>query len=127
MVPLVEYASVSGIPITSLLEKQKIEKIVDLTTTSGADVINLKGSTTYAPAAVIAIMADAIARGRNRAMGVSTFLQGEYGFSDVSIGVPAILGKNGVERILELELMPETKQNLEKSVSAINEAIAKLA
>jgi malate dehydrogenase len=127
MVPLVEYASVSGIPITSLLEKEKIEKIVNLTTTSGADVINLKGSTTYAPAAVIAIMADAIARGRNRVMGVSTYLQGEYGFSDVSIGVPTILGRNGVERILELDLMPETKKNLEKSVSIIKEAIEKLA
>jgi malate dehydrogenase len=127
MVPLVEYASVSGIPITSLLEKENIEKIVHLTTTSGADVINLKGSTTYAPAAVIAIMADAIARGRNRVMGVSIYLQGEYGFSDISIGVPAILGKNGVERILELELMPETKESLEKSVSTIKEAIAKLA
>ena len=127
MVPLVEYASVSGIPITSLLEKEKIEKIVHLTTTSGADVINLKGSTTYAPAAVIAIMADAIARGRNRVMGVSTYLQGEYGFTDVSIGVPTILGRNGVERILELDLMPETKKSLEKSVSIIKEAIENLA
>ena len=127
MVPLVEYASVSGIPITSLLEKEKIEKIVHLTTTSGADIINLKGSTTYAPAAVIAIMADAIARGRNRVMGVSTYLQGEYGFSDVSIGVPTVLGGNGVERILELELMPETRKSLEKSVSSIKKAIGKLA
>jgi malate dehydrogenase len=126
MVPLVEYASVSGIPITSLLEKEKIDKIIHLTTTSGADVINLKGSTTYAPAAVIAIMADAISRGRNRVMGVSTYLQGEYGFSGISIGVPAILGKNGVERVLELELMPETKKNLEKSVSTVKEAIEKL-
>jgi malate dehydrogenase len=126
MVPLVEYASVSGIPITSLLEKEQIEKIVHLTITSGADVINLKGSTIYAPAAVIAIMADAIARGRNRVMGVSTYLQGEYGFSDISIGVPAILGRNGVERILELELMPETKKSLEKSVLTIKEAIEKL-
>jgi malate dehydrogenase len=126
MVPLVEYASVSGIPITSLLEEEQIEKIVHLTTTSGADVINLKGSTTYAPAAVIAIMADAIARGRNRVMGVSTYLQGEYGFSDISVGVPAILGKNGVERILELELMPQSKKSLEKSVLTIKEAIEKL-
>jgi malate dehydrogenase len=126
MVPLVEYASVSGIPITSLLGKEQIERIVHLTITSGADVINLKGSTTYAPAAVIAIMADAIVRGRNRVMGVSTCLQGEYGFSDISIGVPAILGKNGVERILELELMPQTEKNLEKSVLTIKEAIEKL-
>jgi len=127
MVPLVEYASVSGIPITYLLRKKQIEKIVNLTITSGSDVIKLKGSTTYAPAAVIGIMADAILRGRNRVMGVSTYLQGEYGFSDVSIGVPVILGRNGVEKILELELMPETKKRLEKSVLTIKEAIKKLS
>jgi malate dehydrogenase len=126
MVPLVEYASVSGIPITCLLRKKQIEKIVNLTVTSGSDIIKLKGSTTYAPAAVIGIMADAILRGRNRVTGVSTYLQGEYGFSDVSIGVPAILGRNGIERILELELMPETKKRLEKSVSTIKQAIKKL-
>jgi Malate/lactate dehydrogenases len=71
-------------------------------------------------------MADAIVRGRNRVMGVSTYLQGEYGFSDVSIGVPVILGKNGVERILELELMPETKKRLEESVSVVKDAIRRL-
>jgi len=125
MVPLVEHASVSGIPITHLLERKQIEKILNLTITSGADVIRLKGSTTYAPAAVIAIMADAVLRGRNRVMSVSTFLQGEYGFSDVSIGVPVILGRNGVEKILELELSHETRRRFEKSVSIIKEAITK--
>jgi malate dehydrogenase len=126
MVPLVEYASVSGIPITRLLKKEQIEKILNLTITSGADVIELKGSTVYAPAAVIAIMADAILRGRNRVMGVSTYLQGEYGFSDVAIGVPVVLGRTGVERIWELELMPETKKRLRNSVATIKESIDKL-
>jgi malate dehydrogenase len=126
MVPLINHASVSGIPITDLLTKEQIEKIVNLTRASGAEVIKLKGSTTYAPAAVIAIMADAVLRGRNRVMSVSTYLQGEYGFSDVSIGVPVVLGRNGVERILELELMPEAKQLFEKSVSIIKEAIKSL-
>jgi malate dehydrogenase len=126
MVPLIEYASVSGIPITRLLKKKQIDKIVDLTVTSGSDVIKLKGSTTYAPAAVIGIMADAILRGRNRVMGVSTYLQGEYGFSDVSIGVPVILGNDGVEKILELELLPETRKRLEKSATTIKQAIREL-
>jgi len=126
MVPLVEYASVSGIPITKLLTEEQIEKIVNLTVSSGADVIKLKGSTTYAPAATIAIMADAILRGRNRVMSVSTVLQGEYGFSDVSIGVPVVLGRNGIERILELKLMSKTKKFFEKSVLTIKEAIKKL-
>jgi len=125
MVPLVRYASVSGIPITELLDEQQIEKIVSLTRSSGFDVIRLKGATTYAPAAVIAIMADAVLKGRNRVMGVSTYLQGEYGFSDVSIGVPCVLGKNGVEKILELKLDAETKKEFEKSVDSINDMIKK--
>jgi len=126
MVPLVEYASVSGIPITSLLTKEQIEKIVHLTATSGADVIQLKGSTVYAPAMVIAITADAILTGRNRVMSVSTCLGGEYGFSGLSIGVPVILGKEGVEKIVELELSDQTGERFAKSVAAVKEAIATL-
>ncbi|MDH7477414.1 MAG: malate dehydrogenase [Candidatus Bathyarchaeota archaeon] len=126
MVPLVNYASVSGIPITSLLSKEQIEKIVNLTRTSGADVIKLKGATTYAPAVVIAIMTDAVLRGRNRVTSVSTYLQGEYGFSDVSIGVPCILGKNGVEKILELKLDFEAAEEFKKSVAIVKEAIEKM-
>lgn len=126
MVPLVEYAAVSGIPITSLLTNAQVKRIVDSTISSGADVIKLKGSTTHAPAAVIAIMADAVIRGRNRVMGVSTYLQGEYGVSDIAIGMPVVLGKNGVERILELKLTPKAKKRLEGSVSTIKEALKKL-
>ena len=126
MVPLVEYASVSGIPITKLLSKEQIDKIVRLTISSGAEVIKLKGSTIFAPAVNIAIMADAVVKGRNRVMSVSTYLQGEYGFSDVAIGVPVILGRNGIEKILELELSPESRRRFEKSVLIIKEAIKKL-
>ncbi|MGD0160637.1 MAG: malate dehydrogenase [Candidatus Bathyarchaeia archaeon] len=125
MVPLVGHASVSGIPITELLNGEQIEKIVSLTRSSGSDVIKLKGATTYAPSVVIAIMADAVLKGRNRVMGVSTYLQGEYGFSDVSIGVPCVLGKNGVERIVELKLDPQTKAEFEKSVASVTEVIGK--
>lgn len=127
MVPLAEYASVAGIPITRLLTKEQIEKIIKLTITSGEDVIRLKGSTVHAPAAAIAIMADAILRGRNRVMGVSVYLQGEYGFSEIAMGVPVILGKNGIEKILELELQPETRNRLEKSAATIKEAVNKLS
>lgn len=126
MVPLVNYASVSGIPITHLLTKEQIQKIVNLTRTSGADVIKLKGATIHAPAVVIAIMVDAVLRGRNRVMSVSTYLKGEYGFSDISIGVPVILGRNGVERILELKLKPERYKQFDSSVSIIKNAINQL-
>ena len=126
MVPLVEYASVSGIPITTLLEKEKIDKIVNLTINSGADVIRLKGATTYAPGAVIAMMADSIMKRRNRVMSVSTCPQGEYSCSKVSIGVPVVLGINGVEKIIELKLSDQSQLRFEKSVSKIRETIASL-
>lgn len=126
MVPLVNYASVSGIPITDLLSREQIKKIVNLTKTSGADVIRLKGSTTFSPAIVIAIMADAVLRGRNRVMGVSTYLQSEYGLSDIAIGVPVILGRNGIERILDVKLEPETLKAFEKSASIIKQNLNKL-
>lgn len=126
MVPLVDHASVSGIPITELFSKEQIDRIVNLTKTSGADVIKLKGATTHAPGVVIAVMVDAVLRGRNRVMSVSTYLNGEYGFSNVSVGVPVILGKNGVEKILELNLSSETYKQFENSVSAIKNAIAQL-
>jgi malate dehydrogenase len=126
MVPLVEYASISGIPITTLLSKNQIEKIVNKTRTSGADVIKLKGATTYAPGAVIAMMADAVLKGRNRVMSVSTCPQGEYSCSAISIGVPVVLGKNGVERIVELELSSESQMLFEKSVAKVKKAISTL-
>lgn len=126
MVPLVECASVSGIPITELLTTEQIDRIVNLTRTSGADVIKLKGATTHAPGVVIAIMVDAVLRGRNRVMSVSTNLAGEYGCTDVSMGVPVVLGRNGVEKILQLKLKTETHEQLEKAVTTIKDAISQL-
>jgi len=123
MVPLVNYASVSGIPITELLDDEQIQRIVNLTKTSGSDVIKLKGATTYAPSAVIAIMADAVLKGRNRVMGISTILQGEYGYTDISIGVPCVLGKNGIEKIIQLKLDQNTKNELTKSVDSVRQVI----
>lgn len=126
MVPLVEYASVSGIPITNLLSPEQIECIMKRTISSGSDVIKLKGSTEYAPGTVIALTADAILTGRNRVMSVSTCLDGEYGQSCVSIGVPVVLGKHGVDRIIELDLSEQSKKQFERSVSAVKAAIAAL-
>jgi malate dehydrogenase len=127
MVPLVEYASISGIPITTLLTKEQIDKIAQRTIASGAEVIKLKGATTYAPAAAIATMADAVIHGRNRVISVSTCPQGEYNCSNVSIGVPVVLGKNGVERIIELKLSDESQRRFNHSVATIKQAIAALA
>ena len=126
MVPLVEYASVTGIPVTTLLTKEQISKVVQQTINSGADVIKLKGGTIYAPAAVIAMMADAVINDRKRVMSVSTCPSGQYGCSDYSIGVPVVLGKDGVEKIIELKLSPESKQRFEQSITKIQAAVAAL-
>ncbi len=127
MVPLVEYASISGIPVTDLLTQEQIDTAVCQTVTSGQEVIQLKGSTTFAPSTVIAVMADAILRGRNRILSTSTPLEGEYGLSGLSIGVPVILGKNGIEKILELDLSADTKERLNLSAAAIKNALGALS
>ncbi len=126
MVPLAEYACVSGIPVVNLLTKEQIDRIINQTVTSGADVIKLKGATIYAPAAVIALTADAIVNDRKRVMSVSTCPNGEYGCSDYAIGVPVVLGRGGVERILELKLSIESQQRFEKSLNALKQAITQL-
>jgi malate dehydrogenase len=126
MVPLAEYACVSGIPISNLLMKEQIDRIINQTVTSAADVIKLKGATIYAPAAVIALTTDAIVKDRKRVMSVSTCPNGEYGCSDYAIGVPVVLGKDGVEKILELKLSDESQQRFEKSLKTVKQAITQL-
>jgi len=123
MVPLIEYATVSGIPVTTLLKKEQIDNIIQKTIASGAEVIKLKGATTYAPAAAIATMADAVIHGRNRVISVSTCPQGEYNCSTISIGVPVVLGRNGVERIIELKLSEESQRRFDHSVATLKQAI----
>jgi malate dehydrogenase len=105
------------------MRKEQVEKVVGLTRSSGSEVIKLKGSTVYAPGAVVRIMADAVLRDRKRVMSVSTMLQGEYGFSGLSIGVPCILGKNGVEKILELQLDAKARGDFENSVKTVKDAV----
>jgi malate dehydrogenase len=123
MIPLVNYTTVSGIPIKGLLTADKIERIIVKTKSSGMDVIGLKGSTAHAPAAVIAIMADAVLRGRNRVMGASVVPNGEYGLKDVAVGLPIVLGSNGVERIVELELDEGERRQLKEAADSIQSTI----
>ena len=126
MVPLVDHASVSGIPVKDLLKPKQIERIVQLTRTSGADVIKLKGATIHAPGVVVAMMVDAILKGRNRVLSVSTCLRGDYGQSDISIGVPVVLGRGGVERILELKLAPGTQKQFADSCATVRDAAKRM-
>lgn len=126
MVPLVNYASVSGIPVTELLDSGRLETIIERTKSSGARIIRLKGGTVYAPAVVIAVMSEAIVRNRKRVMAVSVYLEGEYGIRGIAVGVPCILGAAGIERIIRLELDRRTAADLDTAAEVIRDTAAKI-
>jgi malate dehydrogenase len=126
MIPLVDYTTIAGIPVRKLLDEQSVNRIVERTRSSGSDVIMLKGGTVYAPAAVIAVMAEAVLRGRNRVMAVSVVPNGEYGLRNLAIGLPVIVGKNGIEKIIELPLDDATREQLSEAAKTIYSAIEKV-
>jgi malate dehydrogenase len=126
MVPLPRYTTVSGVPITELLPPETIERINDRTRKAGTEIVNLlkTGSAYYAPGSAVAEMVEAIVRDKKRLMPCSVLLKGEYGLNDVFIGVPVILGKNGVERIVELKLTEEELKALHQSAEEVRKGIA---
>lgn len=126
MLPLARYSSVEGIPLISLLPKQKIEEIVQNTRQVAAKVIELKGATVHAPGNAISAIIEAVIRDTKQVIPVATYLDGEYGYSDVSIGVPAVIGKNGVEKIIEPELDPDEKEWFKKGIDSVKNAISNM-
>ncbi len=124
MLPLPRFSSVSGIPLSSFLPKEKLDELVQNTKQVAAKVIELKGATVHAPGNAISAIVESVARDRKQVMPVATYLDGEYGHSDVTIGVPAVIGKNGVEKIIELDLNDEEKQVFEKGVESVKGAIS---
>jgi malate dehydrogenase len=121
MVPLISYTSVSGIPITQLIDKVKLDAIVDRTRNGGAEIVkHLKtGSAYYAPSAGAVQMAEAIVRDQKRILPCSAWLQGEYGMKGLFLGVPCKLGRKGLEKIIEVELTEDEKAALKKSADAV--------
>ena len=126
MLPLARYSSVEGIPLVSLLSKQKIEEIVQNTRQVAAKVIELKGATVHAPGNAISTIIEAVVRDTRQIIPVATYLDGEYGYSDVSIGVPVVLGKNGIEKIIELDLDSDEKDWLKKGIDSVKNAISNM-
>ena len=124
MLPLARYSSVGGIPLISLLPKQKINEIVQNTRQVAAKVIELKGATIHAPGNAISTIIEAVVRDTKQVMPVATYLDGEFGYSDVSIGVPAVIGKNGVEKIIEPELDSYEKEWFKKGIDSVKNAIS---
>lgn len=123
MVPVPSQTTVSGKPITKFLSKEKIDRIVDRTRKGGAEIVSFlkSGSAYYAPSAAAAYMVESIIRNKKEVIPSSVLAQGEYGLKDLYIGLPAKIGKNGAEEIIEIELTKEEKEALKKSAEAIRE------
>jgi malate dehydrogenase len=124
MLPLTRFSSVSGIPLSSFLPKEKLDELVQNTKKVAAEVIELKGATVHAPGNAISAIVESVIKDRKQVIPVATYLDGEYGHSDVTIGVPAIIGKNGVEKIIELELDDEEKKAFDSGVKSVKDAIS---
>jgi malate dehydrogenase len=126
MVPLISYTSVSGIPITQLIDKAKLEAIVARTRSGGAEIVkHLKtGSAFYAPSAGAVQMAEAIVNDQRRILPCAAWLQGEYGMKDLFLGVPCKLGRRGLEKVIEVELTADEKAALQQSADAVRGPMA---
>jgi malate dehydrogenase len=126
MVPLVRYSSVGGIPLSVLLPEDRIDAIVKRTRVGGGEIVNLlgTGSAYYAPAASLVQMAEAILKDKKRILPSIALLQGEYGYDNLFMGVPTLLGASGIEKIYELEVTAEEQAALDKSAQSVRNVIA---
>jgi malate dehydrogenase len=124
MVPLPRYTTVAGIPVTELIDKDKLNAILERTKVGGGELVKLMGTSAwYAPGSAAAQMVEAIVKDQRRVFPVCIRLDGEYGIKDCYLGVPVILGKNGIERVIELDLNPEERALLESSRKAVREVM----
>ncbi|MDI1323604.1 MAG: malate dehydrogenase [Algoriphagus sp.] len=127
MVPLPRYTTVAGIPVTELIAKDKLDAIIERTKFGGGELVKLMGTSAwYAPGAAAAQMVEAILKNQRRVFPVCIKLEGEYGIDDCYLGVPVILGKNGVEKVIELDLNTEEKALLETSRGHVKEVMSVL-
>jgi malate dehydrogenase len=131
MVPSTRYSTVAGIPVPDLIKmgwstQEKIDQIVQRTRDGGAEIVGLlgTGSAFYAPASSAVQMAESYLKDKRRVLPCAAYLDGEYGCDGLYVGVPVVLGQNGVEKIVEIELDAEEKANFDKSVAAVNELVA---
>jgi malate dehydrogenase len=129
MVPLIAYTSVSGIPITQLMDRAALDAIVARTRTGGAEIVkHLKtGSAYYAPSSGAVQMVEAIVHDQRRILPCAAWLEGEYGMSGLYLGVPCKLGRNGLEKIIEVELTADERDALQKSADAVREPMSALS
>jgi malate dehydrogenase len=129
MVPLSRYSTVGGIPITELLSLEKINELVERTRNGGAEIVNLlkTGSAFFAPSASAVTMAEAIIKDKKRLLPCAAYCDKEYGVGGYFVGVPVILGGNGVEKVVEIKLTPEEEAAFKRSVEAVKNLVSKLS
>lgn len=129
MVPLIRYSHAGGIPLEKLISEDRLEAIIDRTRNGGGEIVNLlgDGSAYYAPAASLTVMAEAILKDQRRVLPTIAYLEGEYGYSDIYLGVPTILSGKGIEEIIELDLTAEEAEALNKSVDSVKNVLNILA
>ena len=124
MVPLPRYTTVAGIPVTELIKKDKLDAIIDRTKNGGGELVKLMGTSAwYAPGAAAAQMVEAILKDENRIFPCCALLEGEYGIDDLCVGVPVVLGKGGIKKIIELQLNDDEKTLLKDSAAAVKEVV----
>ena len=123
MIPLTRHSNVAGIPLNEYLPADKLEAIVNRTRKGGGEIVNLlkTGSAYYAPSAAVAQMTEAILKDRNLVVPCSAYMQGEYGLKDMFFGVPVVLNRQGIARIVEYKLSPDEQALFEKSAAAVKE------
>jgi malate dehydrogenase len=128
MVPLPRYTMIGGIPLTEMLSKEKIEAIVTRTRNGGAEIVGLlkTGSAYYAPSASAVQMAEAILKDQKRVLPCAAYLEGEYGAKGMFVGVPCIIGAEGVEKVIELKLNDEEKKMMDHSIKAVEDLVTAL-
>ncbi len=124
MVPLPRYTNISGIPVTELVAKEKLDIIIERTKKGGGEIVNLLGTSAwYAPGAAAAQMVETVCKNEKRIFPCCAWLTGEYGFDQIYLGVPVILGKNGIEKVIELDLNEEETTLLEESAQHVKEVM----
>jgi malate dehydrogenase len=124
MVPVLSMTTIHGVPVSSLIAKDKLDKIVDRTRKGGGEIVNLMGTSAYyAPASSAVAMAKAYLRDEKRLLACAAYLDGEYGYKDLFMGVPCVLGGSGVEKIIQLRLSDEEKGMLAKSANSVQAVV----
>ncbi|WP_428909355.1 malate dehydrogenase [Niallia sp. Krafla_26] len=129
MVPLVRYSYAGGIPLETLIPEERLEAIVERTRKGGGEIVNLlgNGSAYYAPAAALTEMVEAIVKDQRRVLPTIAYLEGEYGYQGIYLGVPTIIGGNGIEKVIQLQLTDDEKAALDRSANAVKNVMSVLA